>query len=60
MTRGGHEFSGGENPIFHEGSAGPIKALLSTNVQIDGTAMIDVITAIGSSEIHYFQIAAED
>jgi len=60
MTRGGHEFSGGENPIFHEGSAGPIKASMSIVVLIDGTTMIDVITAIGSSEIHYFQIAAED
>jgi hypothetical protein len=60
MTRGGNEFSGGENPIFSDENVGSIKALLSTSIRIDGTAMIDVITVIGSSEIHYFQIAVED
>ncbi len=57
MTRGGYEFSGGENPIFSEGNAGPIKALLSTNVLIDGTTMIDLISVLDPNDLHYFQIA---
>ena len=59
MTRGGDEFSGGEDVLGVVQNTGGIKVIQGTSVRIDGAVVIDAIVAIvsvDSNELRYYQI----
>ena len=56
MTRGGDEFSDGEDVLDVGEDTGGINAIQSTSVFIDGAVMIDVIVSVGANELRYYQI----